>query len=113
MWRGGSTASITERQEKVGCCALLLAICAISFGTTWMQAQAIPAAKNAAKALSTQTQQPATTSPPPIPPDPLGRSSPHGCVVGFLLAAQKNDYARASQYLDVKKPPEEAEELAR
>lgn len=29
------------------------------------------------------------------------------------MAAQKEDYARAAQYLDVKKPPEQAEELAR
>jgi MscS family membrane protein len=71
--------------------------------------QAIPGAKIAAGAA----QQPATPSPPPVPPDPLGRSSPHGCVVGFLLAAQKGDYARAAQFLDVKKPPKEAEELAR
>jgi MscS family membrane protein len=33
--------------------------------------------------------------------------------MGFLLAAQKGDYARAAQYLNVKKPPEQAEELAR
>jgi MscS family membrane protein len=93
-----------------GCCALLLTI---FFCATGMQGQAIPAAKNAAKALSPAAQQPAAPSPPPVPPDPLGRSSPHGCVLGFLLAAQKNDYARAAQYLDVKKPPEQTEELAK
>ena len=54
-----------------------------------------------------------TPAPAPPPPDPLGRSSPHGCVVGFLLAAQKQDYARAAQYLDTRKPPEQAKELAR
>ncbi|MBV8114700.1 MAG: mechanosensitive ion channel [Silvibacterium sp.] len=42
----------------------------------------------------------------------MGRSSPHGCVVGFLLAAQKHDYARAAQYLNTRKPPEQAELLA-
>jgi MscS family membrane protein len=86
------------------CWALLLAL---SFCATGVIAQ-IPGAKSAATA-----QQPATPSPLPVPPDPLGRTSPHGCVVGFLLAAQKQDYARAAQYLDVKKPPEQAEELAR
>ncbi|MBV8674373.1 MAG: mechanosensitive ion channel, partial [Acidobacteriaceae bacterium] len=43
----------------------------------------------------------------------MGRSSPYGCVVGFLRAAQKQDYARAAQYLDTRKPEEQAEELAR
>lgn len=32
--------------------------------------------------------------------------------MGFLLAAQKQDYARAAQYLDTRKPPEQAEVLA-
>jgi MscS family membrane protein len=63
--------------------------------------------------LSTVTQGPAEAQPPAPPPDPLGRSSPHGCVVGFLVAAQKQDYARAAQYLDTRKPEAEAEELAR
>ena len=98
-----STASITERR-LIKWWTLLLAL---SFCAAGVIAQ-IPGAKSAAAA-----QQPATPSPPPVPPDPLGRSSPHGCVVGFLLAAQKGDYARAAQYLDVKKSPEQAEELAR
>lgn len=85
--------------------ALLLAL---SFCATKVIAQ-IPGVKSAAGS----TQQPATPSPPPVPPDPLGRSSPHGCVLGFLMASQKGDYARATQYLDVKKPPEQAEELAK
>jgi len=80
---------------------------ALSLCATSVIAQ-IPGAKSAAS-----TQQPATPQPPPVPPDPLGRTSPHGCVFGFLLAAQKQDYARAAQYLDVKKPPDQAEELAR
>ena len=66
----------------------------------------------AANSLSPSTA-PGEAQPPAPPPDPLGRSSPHGCVVGFLLAAQKQDYARAAQYLDTRKPPEQAEELAR
>jgi len=82
-------------------------LAALSFCATGVIGQ-IPGANSAAAA-----QQPSTPSPPPVPPDPLGRTSPHGCVVGFLLAVQKQDYARAAQYLDVKKPPEQAEELAR
>ena len=98
-----STASVTV-QRRMKWWALLLAL---SFCATGVIGQ-IPGAKSAAAA-----QQPATPLPSPVPPDPLGRSSPHGCVVGFLLAAQKQDYARAAQYLDVKKPPAQAEELAR
>ena len=98
-----STASITKRQK-----AIWVLVLAISFGVTGAIGQAIPGLKSAAGS-SAQSAQPAT----PSPPDPLGRSSPHGCVLGFLMAAQKGDYTRAAQYLDVKKPPEQAEELAR
>ncbi|HZD48412.1 MAG TPA: mechanosensitive ion channel family protein [Silvibacterium sp.] len=70
-------------------------------------------AQTAANPVAPAAQAPEATTPPAPPPDPLGRSSPHGCVVGFLLAAQKQDYARAAQYLDTKKPEEQAEELAR
>jgi MscS family membrane protein len=103
------TASITKRQWMMWWIFLL----AISFFASGAIAQSIPGLKNAASSPAPTAQSPATPSPPPTPPDPLGRTSPHGCVVGFLLAAQKQDYARAAQYLDVKKPPEQAEELAR
>ena len=76
-----------------------------------LAAQTAPASKPA-NPLTAVTPT-STEAPPTPPPDPLGRSSPHGCVVGFLLAAQKQDYAKAAQYLDTKKPPEQAEELAR
>jgi MscS family membrane protein len=49
---------------------------------------------------------------PPTPVDPLGRSSPHGCVLGFLRAAEAKDYERALQYLDGKRSPQQGEELA-
>jgi MscS family membrane protein len=55
---------------------------------------------------------PATTptlAPPPI--DPLGRTSPHGCVLGFLRAAEAKDYEKAAKYLDGRRSDEEAEEL--
>src|ERR1700756_2817654 len=94
------------RQIKVW--LLLLGCCLCSSG---LVAQKAPASKPT-NPLTGATQAPAETPPPAPPPDPLGRSSPHGCVVGFLLAAQKHDYARAAQYLDTKKPPEQAEKLA-
>lgn len=34
--------------------------------------------------------------------DPLGRSSPHGSMKGFLKAAASQDYARAAQYLNIR-----------
>lgn len=37
------------------------------------------------------------------PSDPLGRSTPHGTVVGFLRAAQDGKYRDASQYLQLSK----------
>jgi len=72
------------------------------------------AAKKSASPLPAAVQPaPAPAAEAAPPPDPLGRSTPHGSVVGFLLAAQKQDYARAAQYLDGKRPPDKAEELAR
>ncbi len=55
----------------------------------------------------------AAPTPPPAPVDPLGRTTPHGCVLGFLRAAEANDYGKAADYLDGKRPLEQAEELAR
>jgi MscS family membrane protein len=43
--------------------------------------------------------------------DPYGRDTPHGCVFGFLRAAERGDYSHAAQYLDVRPGPK-AEELA-
>jgi MscS family membrane protein len=58
---------------------------------------------------TTPTPAPA---PPPVPTDPLGRSTPHGCVLGFLRAAEAKDYSKAAEYLDGKRPREQAGELA-
>lgn len=45
----------------------------------------------------------AETAPPPI--DQWGRSTPRGLVEGFLNAIGKEDYEKASQYLDLSKIP--------
>src|SRR5215470_13992127 len=37
------------------------------------------------------------------PGDPLGRTTPHGTVVGFLQAAQSGKYKDAAQYLQLSK----------
>ncbi len=55
---------------------------------------------------------PAGAAPAPVP-DPLGRQTPSGAVMGFLAAAAKSDWPRAAKYLDTKLPQDRAEELAR
>src|SRR5262249_24319760 len=37
------------------------------------------------------------------PADPLGRSTPHGTVVGFMQSAQHGDYRKAAEYLQLSK----------
>jgi MscS family membrane protein len=56
------------------------------------------------------TTQPAAEAKPLE--DPLGRTSPHGCVLGFLRAAEAKNYEKATQYFDGKRSPKEAEEIA-
>jgi MscS family membrane protein len=51
--------------------------------------------------------------PPAKSEDPLGRSTPYGTVLGFIRAAERNDYQRASRYLESKQPAKKKEELAR
>lgn len=45
--------------------------------------------------------------------DPLGRSTPRGCVLGFIKAAQREDYDQAANYLDTKQRGDLARDLAR
>lgn len=68
-------------------------------------------------ATSQRSTPPATPSPPAAvapapPPDALGRSTPRGCILGFLRAASTEDYARAAKYLDSKASEEVSERLA-
>jgi MscS family membrane protein len=43
------------------------------------------------------------TEPQAEPTDPLGRSTPHGTVVGFMQSAQHGDYRQAAEYLQLSK----------
>jgi MscS family membrane protein len=52
------------------------------------------------------------TSAKPTEQDPFDRDTPRGCVLGFLKAAAKKDYAQAAQYLDTRDPPAQAQEVA-
>jgi MscS family membrane protein len=49
----------------------------------------------------------------PAKADPLGRNTPYGCVVGFLKAAAARDYAKATQYLDLRGSRVSNEDLVR
>ncbi len=49
----------------------------------------------------------------PTSQDPLGRDTPRGTVLGFIKAANAENFARAAQYLDARRMPREAEERAR
>ena len=84
--------------------ALLLA----SAATSHPSAQIVPPSATAATTAATQT---AATS-PAQPPDPLGRSTPRGTVLGFLNAARKDDYELARQYLNSRLAADAAHELA-
>ena len=48
----------------------------------------------------------------PTAKDPLGRSTPRGTVLGFLLAASKRDNEVAAQYLNTRETPQRAATLA-
>ncbi|MGH7388087.1 MAG: mechanosensitive ion channel family protein [Candidatus Rokuibacteriota bacterium] len=55
--------------------------------------------------------KPAAEAPPPG--DLLGRDTPQGALLGFIRAAESENYERAAQYLDSRASPREAPELAR
>src|SRR5688572_1138342 len=62
------------------------------------------ATMSAATVKSAQQLKEEGTLTPPI--DTLGRSTPRGLVQGFIAALGKEDFEKASQYLDVAKFPE-------
>lgn len=69
-------------------------------------------------ALLTVSAQTTDTSPATAPAqekppaDPFDRETPSGSVRGFLIATDREDYARATQYLDIIAPAARAQELA-
>jgi len=67
--------------------------------------------------LSTLTNTAASPQQPQVPPDPLGRENPRGCLLGFIKAAQEERYSVAVQYFQPLPPrrrasQEDEEELA-
>ena len=67
------------------------------------------------EAQSPQPERPNGTTAPQKPPagDPLGRSTPHGTVVGLVTAAEQENLDRAGEYLESGLKPPERRELAR
>ncbi len=57
-------------------------------------------------------QSTAAEQTPPVA-DPLGRSTPHGTVVGFVMAAKQENLDRAAEYLASGLKPPDRLELAR
>ncbi len=87
--------------------AVLLLVCALA-GAGYAQKKP-PAASAPAplKEVLPAPQQETTAD------DPLGRSTPHGTVIGFIKAVGREDYERAVEYLDTKQPQRRAQQLAR
>ena len=54
-----------------------------------------------------------SAEPQAVDQDPLGRSTPYGTVMGFIKAAEREDYQRASQYLEGRLSERKKEDLAR
>ena len=95
------------------------ASCRIAFAV--LLSLGILAVFSAAQIPGLTSSTPAATATPapsqPIPPDPLGRENPRGCVLGFIKAAQEERYALAAQYFEppprrMKIKQDEEEELA-
>lgn len=118
--RGWLTRSQPRSGSRWILVAALLCLAGVSGAQIGAAARAIgqkqatpPPAATTTPSTSTPGQA-ATPAVPPAPqPDPLGRNTPHGTVLGFLRAAEAQDYVRAGEYLDGKRSPEEAAELAR
>ena len=56
--------------------------------------------------IATPTPSPA---PKPVEHDPLGRDSPYNCIIGFLKAADRGEFARAAEYLEMPASAQTAE----
>jgi MscS family membrane protein len=88
---------------------LILSILAAQLATPLFSAAQIPGLSAPQNAAAPQQ--------PTAPADPLGRENPRGCILGFIKAAQDENYPLAVQYfqpITIRKhpSPEDEEELA-
>jgi MscS family membrane protein len=67
---------------------------------------------DAQPSAAANAHQDATNAPTPNQ-DVYGRETPYGCVSGFLKAVGRGDYSEAAQFLDTRKSPLQAQDLAR
>jgi MscS family membrane protein len=114
-------AGIPMTRQKVGLTLSLFPL--LAFLVAGPSAQT-PHVSRPSPARHAQTLKPAptpteSTKPEETPPeieaprvDPLGRSTPYGCVIGFLQAVSSNKLPVAVQYLDTKLSEAQAEVLA-
>jgi MscS family membrane protein len=60
--------------------------------------------------LTPSSNSTAASQQPQVPQDPLGRDNPHGCLLGFIKAAQEEKYSLAVQYFQPLPPRRRAAE---
>src|SRR3954451_23590156 len=68
---------------------------------------------SAARAQPAATGTPPPASRPEPPPDALGRDTPRGAVLGFLIAAREAGYEYAARDLNTRQVGDAGAELAR
>jgi MscS family membrane protein len=82
-------------KNSLRCCVVLVFLSIIAAAHGQSVAQEIDKAKT--------QNSPQTSATPTEESDPLGRSTPHGTVFGFLQATQSGKYNEATQYLQLSK----------
>src|SRR5262245_30265638 len=73
----------------------------------------VSALSSQSPAVAAESSAPPSPPKPPeaLKPDHLGRSTPYGTVIGFLRAADKDDFELAYNYLELKQPSKKNEQL--
>lgn len=94
MAQGGYSAADKSMKDFLTCWVLVVLLCT---GTATATGRSVPKQIGKPQA-QTATQTEAATK---EASDPLGRSTPHGTVFGFLQATQNGDYKEATQYLQL------------
>src|SRR5690242_10673117 len=87
---------LSQRLARLGVLLVLLVICP---AVPLAYSQVIPNVHNDKPAQGSDHNEETETN----TPDPLGRRTPHGTLISFLQVAQKGDYKKASQYLQLSK----------
>lgn len=87
------------RRSAANQCVKILLCCFVFLALSWTTSQSQAAAQKGDKEQST----PESKKDSPEATDPLGRSTPHGTVFGFLQSTQNGNYRQATQYLQLSK----------